>query len=475
MPHEPQIESGIYGLKHRILSPTETVAQSLSSTAPTAGPTVLIPLVYALSGAGTWLVFLIAMCGIVLVAMNINIFARRSASPGSLYQYVSSSMGAAAGVTAGWALVVAYIATAAAVTGGLTVYFNAILGTIWGATAPPAGIIAFTVIAAWVLAYMNVQLSARTMLWFEALSVALIVILLTVTLARAGFRPDLTQFRLEGVSPEKLRLGLVLATFAFVGFESSTALGAEVKNPLRMIPLAVIATAVFAGLFFVSSAYAEVLGFKDLKESLATSSAPLESLAKAAGLAGFGVAIAICAVVSFFACTLACITAAARILFMVGRHGLLPASFGRAHARNRTPHQAVTLSAALTLIPAVYLALRGVGGMDINGFTGTFATYGFVTAYVLVCIAAPLSLYRRGQMLARNVAVSVAAIVFMTVTLIGNIYPRPPAPYSWMPFVYTAILALGPLWLAWRRRVVPALVEEIQRDLDFAAPSPEVV
>src|ERR1035438_1117647 len=73
-----------YGLKHRILSPTETVAQSLSSIAPTAGPTVLIPLVYALSGAGTWLVFLIALCGMVLVALNINTFARRSASPGSI-------------------------------------------------------------------------------------------------------------------------------------------------------------------------------------------------------------------------------------------------------------------------------------------------------------------------------------------------------------------------------------------------------
>jgi amino acid transporter len=466
-----------YGLKHRILSPTETVAQSLSSTAPTAGPTVLIPLVYGLSGAGTWLVFLIALCGVVLVAININTFARRTASPGSLYQYVASSMGAAAGVTAGWALVIAYIGTAAAVTGGLAIYFNAALSTLSVNTLSvwPALIIAFSVIAAWALAWMNVQLSARTMLWFEVLSIALIATLLAMTLFHAGFHFDRSQLRLEGVSPEKLRLGLVLATFAFVGFESSTALGAEVKNPLRVIPRAVIATAVFAGLFFVVSAYVEVLGFKGLNVSLATSSAPLETLAKAAGIGGFGVAIAICAVVSFFACTLACITAAARILFMIGRHGLLPASFGKAHVRNRTPHQAVTLSALFTLLPAVFLALRGFGGMDINGWTGTFATYGFVTAYVLVCVAAPLSLKRRGKLHPRHVVVSAAAIPFMVVTLLGNIYPRPPAPYSWMPFAYAGCLAVGPLRLAWRRRVAPALIEEIQRDLDLAAPATEVV
>jgi uncharacterized membrane protein YdjX (TVP38/TMEM64 family) len=108
--------------------------------------------------------------------------------------------------------------------------------------------------------------------------------------------------------------------------------------------------------------------------------------------------------------------------------------------------------------------------MDINGFTGSFATYGFVTAYVLVCVGAPLSLRRRGQLLARHVAASGAAIVFMAVTVAGNIYPRPPAPYSWMPFAYAGCLVLGPLWLAWRRRVSPALIEEIQRDLEFAAP-----
>jgi amino acid transporter len=460
-----------YGLKHRILTSTETVAQSLSSTAPTAGPTVLIPLVYALSGAGTWLAFLIAMCGMVLVAVNINTFARRSASPGSLYQYVASSIGAATGVTAGWALAIAYIGTAAAVTGGLAVYFNAMVGELLGATVSPAWIIAFSIVAAWVLAYMNVQLSARTMLWFEVVSVALITTLLLVTLSRAGFHPDPSQFRLEGVSPEKLRLGLVLATFAFVGFESSTALGAEVKNPLRTIPRAVISTAVFAGLFFVAAAYVEVLGFRGLKDNLATSSAPLETLAKEAGIGGFGVAIAVCAVVSFFACTLACITAAARILFMIGRHGLLPASFGRAHVRNRTPHQAVTLSAVLTLLPAVFLAMRGVGGMDINGWTGTFATYGFVTAYVLVCVAAPLSLRRRGKLRPRHMAVALAAIAFMAVTLIGNIYPRPPAPYNWMPLAYAGCLAAGPLWLAWRKRGAPGLIEEIQRDLELAGPA----
>jgi len=35
-----------------------------------------------------------------------------------------------------------------------------------------------------------------------------------------------------------LRLGLVLALFSSVGFESATALGSEARNPLKTIPRA---------------------------------------------------------------------------------------------------------------------------------------------------------------------------------------------------------------------------------------------
>jgi len=49
-----------------------------------------------------------------------------------------------------------------------------------------------------------------------------------------------------------------------------------VNNPLRMIPRAVLATAIFAGLFFVASAYAEVLGFRGLKDNLASSTRRLK-------------------------------------------------------------------------------------------------------------------------------------------------------------------------------------------------------
>jgi len=94
---------------------------------------------------------------------------------------------------------------------------------------------------------------------------------------------------------------------------------------------------------------------------------------------------------------------------------------------------------------------------------------------MLVCVAAPLSLRRRAALRPRDLLVSAAALVFMAVTLLGNIYPRPPAPYSWIPIAYATCLAVGPLWLAWRKRAVPALTEAIEHDPELAGPAAGVV
>ena len=83
-----------------------------------------------------------------------------------------------------------------------------------------------------------------------------------MVLWKNGLHLDWPQLRLQGSSISGIRLGLVLAIFSFVGFESATALGHEAKEPLRTIPRAVLQCALGAGAFFILAAYAEVLGFR---------------------------------------------------------------------------------------------------------------------------------------------------------------------------------------------------------------------
>jgi amino acid transporter len=436
-----------YGLKSGTLSPSETLAQSVALIAPTGTPVIGVPLVFGLAGQGCAIAFLIATVTTLLVALNVNQFARFSSSPGSLYTYITDHMHPRWGILAGWALLIAYVGTAGAVSAGVTSYANVILRERFGVQAFPLLLTALVMVFACYLAYRDVQISTRLMLWLEAVSVALISLIAIGIIVKHGWRLDMGQLTLQGVSPEKLRLGLVLAIFSLVGFESATSLGSEAKDPLTSIPRAVKWSAILAGVFFFLCAYAEVLGFRGQTQPLNQSLEPLHVLAQKAGLpAWVGTLTDLGAVLSFFSCFLACITAAARVLFLMGRHGALHSVLGDAHAENQTPHRAVLLSSIAAFLPAAIMTLRGVSLFDIFGLVGTLATFGFVTAYILVSAAAPLFLRSRGCLTPQALGISVLAILAMGAALLGNLYPVPAAPYSYLPYLYAGLLLGGFAW-----------------------------
>ena len=108
-------ESSLLWFKDRGHSrPSETIAQSIALIAPTGAPVMTVPLVLRDGWPG------LRDCvpdlhnyGVLLVALNVNQFARVSSSPGSLYTYITGPHACLRwGVLAGWALLIAYIGTA---------------------------------------------------------------------------------------------------------------------------------------------------------------------------------------------------------------------------------------------------------------------------------------------------------------------------------------------------------------------------
>ena len=108
-----------YGLRREVLSPMETLAQSVSTMAPTTTPAATIPLVCALAGNATWLAYALATGAVLLVAWCIGRYARYSASPGSLYTYAAMTLPPWLAATVAWSLLLAYVATGSSVIGGL--------------------------------------------------------------------------------------------------------------------------------------------------------------------------------------------------------------------------------------------------------------------------------------------------------------------------------------------------------------------
>jgi amino acid transporter len=452
-----------FGLRHNALSPLETLAQSVSTIAPSTSPTLTVPLVFALAGEGTAIAYLIAMGLMILVGLCIAAFARESSSPGSLYVYTRRSLPPIFSAITALALFFAYITTASAVIGGFVAYAQICLAGLEPLHSHPPPIPALLLatlaaLGAGFVAYRDIKLSARLMLYIEGISVTLIAIVIATLLFRHGFHLDHTQFQLHNQSPRGIGLGVMLAIFSFVGFESATTLGAEARNPLRTIPRAVVQSALLAGVFFILCSYGSVLGFTHSPTALSDSTAPFHFLSAQARIPLLGPIIDIGVLISMFAATLACVIAASRVLLLMAHHGLAHPRLTQTSATHETPGFASLLAALLAFLPAAALLLHHTTGADIYGWMGTLAVYGFLTAYGLVAIALALHRRRTHRLTLSVILLTAAAALAMLLAMASNLYPIPPAPLRYFPYLYAAYLAIALLCLSRRKSAVALAV-----------------
>lgn len=472
MTAELQPGQSIHGLKKDCLSYGEVIAQSFAVIAPTTVPAAVMGLIYASSGNGTWLSFLLGMIGLLFVGININQFARRSASPGSMYSYIVKGLGPTAGVLSGWGLLLAYLFTGMSTLCGFAIFSQKLLGYV-GIHTHILTLFAVGAAAAWYVAFKDIQLSAKMMLWLEAVSIVSILLLGVIVWAQKGFAIDMSQLTLKGATPGGVTMGIVLVVFGFSGFESSTSLGDEAKNPLKSIPKSVIQSTIMAGVFFIVMAYLEIIGFSGTGVDLGKTEAPLDFLAHRAGVDFLGLLISLGACLSFFSCTLACINPTARVFFLMARHGLFHSSLATTHDDNLTPHKAIALSSLITFLLPAALDVFHIKAFDSQGYFGTISTYGFLLVYILVSIAAPVYLYRLKKLKVKDIVFSVLGVAFMLLPVLGtigipgsNLFPPPEAPLNSFPYLFLLYLAAGSAWFFYQRLRHPRMLKRMERSIN---------
>ena len=132
----------------------------------------------------------------LLVGFCVSRFARLRASPGSLYSYTADTLPPIFGAAAAWGLLLAYLATGASVAGGALYYATVLLQQFFHWSPPAVPTLAIVCAVAAYVAYRDVKLSAEVMLWIEAVSVSLILIVLALLPFRLGLQIDTRQFHL---------------------------------------------------------------------------------------------------------------------------------------------------------------------------------------------------------------------------------------------------------------------------------------
>lgn len=423
------------------------MGQSVSGVAPTATPTVNIALVFAAAGSGSWLAYVIATLAILLVASNLVPLSRSISGSGSLSEFVGQTLGPTPRQVAAWALLLAYLAVSAATLAGSASYLSTLFG--WAGLSLP--VVAWAALAgglAGIFALRDIRFSTGLMLALEVTSIVLILLLGLVILVRQGLGADLAQLRLEGITAGGMNNALLIGVLSFVGFEAAATLGDEAKAPLRSIPRALLLTPLLTGVFFVFSAYVIVLGFNRYAIPVATSAAPLDDLARALHLPGLGLLVSVGAAISLFACGIATMVGASRLVFSLSRQGGLPACLGQLDERHSAPKLATRISVAISL--ATLLALTSLAKpLDVYDWLGTFGTFGCVTAYALTCVAAPVFLKRARRYRGHHMVLSILALMVLGYVVVSSIFPVPAPPLNWVPAIFLVLLGAGSAYSSW--------------------------
>jgi amino acid transporter len=462
------VENGLGGprLRSNALGLVEAVGQSLAAISPTLTPALNITVVAGLAGIGCWLSYFIGTLGVIIVAASVGILAARHREAGSYFVYVGRTFGPFAGALAGWAMISAYMFTAVAVSLSFAVLLGDLVEALGGKASTftlSMGMLVFIGIVTHA-AYHDIRLSSRVGLLLEILSVTIIVVITALFVRAQGTVIDPPQLSLASFKYGALFSALPFVIFSFVGFESAATLAKESANPRRDIPLAVIGCAAFAGVFFTVTAYFMVFGMGHDTVAMGRSSSPFGDVARRAGLGSAAIAVYCAAMISVFACALASINAAARLLFSMGKYQFLHSSMGRVHHIHQTPHRAVLLCGAL--LASTALALTPMGILDAYGCSGTFASFGFVVVYLALCLVAPLDLRRSGEMKWRHVIIGAIGTALMSFVIIGSVYPVPAYPYNILPFLFFAYMAAGASWFAVLKVRSPQTLASIQHDME---------
>ncbi|MEH3075479.1 MAG: APC family permease [Quadrisphaera sp.] len=451
--------SPVEGLRRRRLGFLEVLAQSVAVLAPTAALVTVPALVATAGGSLTVPAFAAAGSLMVLVAWSVRHAARRMAAVGGVYSYCARGLGPVAGVVCGWSLVVAYAALAVSSCVGAALYASALVG--W-AQHPSVVAVGVVVVACGVglVGARGVQLSARLVLALEAVSLTLVLVLLGVLVVRGGPQAGATEPAGAVVvdalpTPGGAALALVLAVTAFMGFESSSVLGVESRRPLLFVPRAVLWTPAVGGVVLLVGAAAQMALLREAPLAVLLSGAPLDGLVRAEAGGPLPPLLDAAAAAAFVACTSGAVTALVRVLFSMGREGVLPAALGDVHPVTGAPVRALLTALPLVALVPVVALLAGAAPRAVLSGAVTVAAFGSLLAYALVSAAAPALLRRIGELTPAPLVVGVIASTSCAALLLVAAVAGPWTGGQSLALVFAALVLPGVARVLWLRRRHP--------------------
>jgi amino acid transporter len=230
----------------------------------------------------------------------------------------------------------------------------------------------------------------------------------------------------------------VFIVLAFFGFESCSTVAEECRNPRRNLPRALVGSVVLTGLWFSFAMYAIIVGYGSKNVGLISKAvSPLHDLAVQYIGSWYGTVIDLAAVSAMIAVLLAIHTANFRIIYSLGRDGMLPKSLGRTHPKWKTPHIAIIVFSIFSLIVAT-IAGAAWGPVGAFGDLGYLSSLGILPIYIGANVALPYFMKRHFKsefsFFLHVILPAISSLIFL-VAIYLSLHPWPASPETFFPWI----------------------------------------
>lgn len=313
------------------------------------------------AGPGVIFSFIIAAFVSGLVAMAYSETSSVMPVAGSAYSYGNVIFGEVVGWILGWALILEYALGVAAVATGWSAYFANLITPIFklpifisGAYNPKTGsyvnlVAAIIVLLIGVMLRTGMKTSKRIQNMMVIVKIIIIIIFIIVGFffIKSSNLLPLIPKRVNGAfGVQGVLSGTAMVFFAFLGFDALSSSAAEVKNPKKDMPIGIIGTLIIAAILYGLVAFVLTGMVHYSKLNIAD---PAAFALQQVGQNWAALIITIGALIGMFTMMYTMLYAASRLIYAIGRDGLLPGGMGKLSA-NGEPSRAlwtVTIFVAL--------------------------------------------------------------------------------------------------------------------------------
>lgn len=304
---------------------------------PDAGPAVIVAFLLAGVTAGLTALCYAEMASTVPVS-------------GSTYSYAYATLGEIVAMGVAACLLLEYGVSTAAVSVGWSGYLSLLIENLTGWAIPTAiaagpfaddpGLINLPAVILVALCCLMLVRGASESARANAIMVLikLGVLVFFAAIAFTAFDANnFADFAPNGPGGITLAAGAIF--FTFIGLDAVSTAGDEVRNPQRALPIAIIsALAIVVAIYLlVAIAALGTQPWQDFTDSEQAEAGLSHILEMVTGATWPGTVLAAGAVISIFSVTLVTMYGQTRILFAIGRDGLLPRAFATVNPRTRTP------------------------------------------------------------------------------------------------------------------------------------------